>query len=361
MQVMGLLENIDRSRFAVSLCLFNRGLESMERDVAAYAEEVHFLDFRWRRFPVVFPKLVGYLRDGRFDVVHAHLAWADLIGRLAAWFAGVPVRVTTEHGKGLWKSPFQVMLEKGMNRITDMRICVSRDVLRIRNEREGTPGGKLVYIPNGVDCDAFAGIECAKEKVMAEFDWDPADPLVVSVGRIVEEKNYPLLVEAVALLKKRIPRARCVIAGDGGCRGEVESAIERFGLNDSVKLPGSRSDVAVLLCAADLFALSSIREGLPVSLLEAMAAGTPVVSTNVGGIPEAVTDGVSALLVPPGDSAALAFCMERVLSDDSLSRDLASEAIRTVRERFSIGSIASRVEGIYGKLLAEKKKVSCGM
>ncbi|HSG27261.1 MAG TPA: glycosyltransferase [Candidatus Krumholzibacterium sp.] len=355
-QVMGLLKNMDRDRYAVSLCLFGRGVESMEREAERYVEDVYYLGFKWRYSPVSFLKLVKFLQDGRFDVVHAHLAWADLIGRVAAWFAGVPVRITTEHGKGLWKSPFQVRIEKWMNRITDMRICVSRDIFRIRKEREGTPEEKLSYIPNGVDPEGFPG-ECPdlKSVIMKEFGWPPESPLVLSIGRIVEAKNYPLLVESIALLRGRVPGVRCLIAGEGRCAGEVAGAIARFGADGDVRLAGSRSDIARLLGAADIFVLSSDREGLPVTLLEAMASGTPVVATRVGGIPEAVASEKSALLVPPGDAQALAGAMERVLRDRDLAERLSSEAYGIVRERFSIRSVTRRVEKIYTSKYAEKR------
>ena len=297
-QVMGLLRNIDRSRFAVHLCLFGHGVSEMEEEASSLVEEIYYLDFRWRYLPVSFLKLVKYLQDGRFDVLHAHLAFADLIGRIVAWMAGVPIRITTEHGKGLWKSGFQVMIEQTMNRITDMRICVSRDILRIRKEREHTDGSKLAYIPNAVDTSSFGGARRSKADIMKEFGWDPAAPLVLSVGRVVEAKNYPLLVRAVSDLSRKIPEVKCLIAGDGRCRGEVETAITEDGLENTVRLAGSRNDIADLLGAADLFVLSSDREGLPVTLLEAMASETPIVSTDVGGISEAVSDRESALLVP---------------------------------------------------------------
>lgn len=150
-QVLGLIRNLDRPRFALSLCLFNDGHAEMQRIAAEHVELVYILGFRWRRFPVSFFRLVRYLRKGRFDIVHAHLAPADLVGRAAAWMAGVPVRVTTEHGKGLWKSGTRLLVERMLNGITDARICVSRDIMEIRRAREHTPEDKLVYIPNAVD------------------------------------------------------------------------------------------------------------------------------------------------------------------------------------------------------------------
>ncbi|MBU8922907.1 MAG: glycosyltransferase [Bacteroidales bacterium] len=356
-QVMGLLRNIDRSMFAVHLCLFGHGVVEMEEEASSLVEEIYYLDFRWRYLPVAFLKLVKYLQDGRFDVLHAHLAYADLIGRIAAWLAGVPVRITTEHGKGLWKSGFQVMIEQTMNRITDMRVCVSRDILRIRKEREHTDDSKLVYIPNAVNPSSFGNPRRNKTDIMEEFGWDPAAPLVLSIGRVVEAKNYPLLVRAVSVLSKKMPEVKCLIAGEGRCSSEVETAVGEAGLETTVCLAGSRNDIADLLGAADLFVLSSDREGLPVTLLEAMASGTPIVSTDVGGISEAVSDRESALLVPPGDASALAAAMEDVLSDSVLSARLTEKARGIVKARFSISSTSMEVQKIYEKLYREKRQI----
>lgn len=360
MQVLGLLRNLDRSRFAVSLCLFNRGDARMEDEAARHVDSIYYLGFRWRNLPVSFLRLVKYLQDGRFDVLHAHLAWADLIGRIAAWFAGVPVRVTTEHGKNLWKSKALLRLERSLNAITDAKVCVSRDIIDIRRRNEKTPEEKLLYIPNAVDPGEFTGRNGDKYRLMEEFGWSGDDPLVLSLGRVVEAKNYPLLVEAFEMLLRDFPRAKCVIAGDGPMREEVAARIKELGLAGSVALPGARRDTAELLAAADLFVLSSVREGLPVSLLEAMAAGTPVVTTDVGGVGDAVRDGENGLLVPSGDAAALAGAMRRILADPDLASAITAEASMTVVERFSMKSAADRLTGIYLELLGKKSPSRTG-
>ena len=354
-QVLNLIRKIDRSRFALSLCLFNEGHAEMEKTAAEHVESVFILNFRWRRFPVSFFRLVRYLRKGRFDVVHAHLAPADLVGRAAAWMAGVPVRVTTEHGKGLWKSGARLLVERMLNGITDARICVSRDIMEIRRAREHTPANKLVYIPNAVDPEQFGRPARGRDAVMAEFGWPAGDPLVLSVGRIVKEKDYPLLIEAFTAMAAKVPRARCIIAGDGDRMDEVRAVVKKNGMEDRIALPGTRNDVSDLLSAADLFVLSSEREGLPVSLLEAMAAGTAIVTTDVGGVGEAVIEGESALMVMHGDASALASAMERVLTDAVLREKLINNASRAVEERFSMNSAASTLGDLYERLVAKKE------
>ncbi len=355
-QVLGLLKNIDHDRFSLSLCLFNRGDPEMENEAAEYVDSIFYLGFRWRHFPFSFLRLVKYLQDGRFSVVHAHLEYAGLIGRMAGWFAGVPVRMTTEHGKNLWKSRPLLAIERLMNRVTDAKICVSRDIIEIRRRNEKTPEKKLIYIPNAVDPDLFRNNHPPREKLMTEFGWDDGDPLILSVGRVVEAKNYPLLVDAMVELGGKIPRARCLIVGDGDRRSEVEAKIDSLGAGDNIKMAGTRRDIADLLSAADIFALSSVREGLPVSILEAMAAGTPVVSTDVGGVGDAVTGEVNGLLVPSGDIKALAGAFERILSDRLFGEKLAVNGLETVEKRFSIRRAADRLGAIYTELVQSRSR-----
>ena len=357
-QVLNLLKNLDTESFSVSLCLLNRGDIEMENEARKYVDSVFFLGFRWRNFPWSFLKLVKYLQDGRFGVVHAHLQYANLIGRLAGWFAGVPVRMTTEHGMNLWKSKLLLAIERVMNRITDVKICVSHDIMEIRHRKEGTPDNKLFYIPNAVDPDLFGEDPDSKERIMAEFGWDDEDLLILSLGRVVEVKNYPLLVEAVVELNNKMPGVRCLIAGDGDRKKEVQAKIDDLGAGDNIKMAGERRDIAALLAAADLFALSSFREGLPVSILEAMAAGVPVVSTDVGGVGEAVTGGETGLLVPSGDAEAMASAFEQILTDTPLRMSLTNNASKTVNERFSMNSVAKKLGDIYVKLVREKENTT---
>jgi glycosyltransferase involved in cell wall biosynthesis len=262
--------------------------------------------------------------------------------------------VTTEHGRGLWKSGGRVLFERLLNGITDLRICVSRDILELRARREGTPRRKLEYLPNGVDIERFRSPVRSKQEIMAEMGWAGDDPLVVSIGRLVEEKNYPLLVESITHLMSSIPGVRCVIAGEGKRRSEVESQIERMDAGEHVRLVGTRSDVADLLHAADVFVLASMREGFPVSLIEAMACGKAIVATDVGGIPDAVVGGRNGILVRPGDAHALSEAISTLLVDRGLAGRLGQEALETAVEKFSLKHVVRRTKEIYFELYSRK-------
>lgn len=357
MQVLNQLRMLDHSTLQVSLCCLTPGDVQMENEARRYVDSVFLLGFRWRFLAGGLVRLVRYLRGGKFDVVHCHMPPADLLGRLAGWLAGVPVRLTTEHGRGLWKTWAYVALEKTMEKITDLRICVSRDILEIRARREGTPREKLEYLPNGVDLDAFKSPDRDKAGIMREFGWAPDDPLVLSLGRLVREKAYPLLVESIASVRSRVPAVRCIIAGEGGCRDEIISQIRNLCAGENVKLAGIRNDIPDLLHAADVFVLSSIREGFPVSLIEAMASAKAIAATHVGGIPDAIIDGENGILVPPEEAEALARAIEKLIRDKDLRMKLGEAALDTAARRFSLQHVAQRTGRIYLELYRRKTKV----
>jgi glycosyltransferase involved in cell wall biosynthesis len=354
-QVIDQLRVFDRSGVWISVCCLVPGNPEMESDARRYSDSFFQLGLRRRYLPFAMLRLVRYLKRGRFDVIHCHMPPADWMGRVAGWLAGVPVRITTEHGRGLWKSPLRVLLDRVLNRVTDLRICVSRDILEIRARRERTPKANLEYLPNGVDQEVFRAPARTREDVMGEFGWVPDDRLVVSVGRLVKEKNYTLLVEAVASLMRRDPGVRCVIAGEGPCRGEIDAHIADTDTPENIRLVGARKDIVDLLHAADVFVLSSLREGLPVSLIEAMASGRPIAATDVGGIPDAIENGENGILVPPADVRALSEAIWSLLSDRDFASKLGISAMRTAAEKFSLEHVVRRTKEVYFEIYNRKR------
>src|SRR5581483_4536398 len=255
-------------------------------------------------------ELVRLCRRERPDVVHANSSKAGVVGRIAAWLARVPVRIFTVHGWAFAQhqgraSTLYLWLDRLVRPVTTRFICVSEETRRAGIAARTCVAGRTVVIPNAVDVEATP---------RARLDGDP--PCVVSVGRLKAPKDFDGLVHALGCVT--VP-FRAEIIGDGPDRASVEAAIAAEGLS-SVELLGERNDVADRLAAADVFVLSSRSEGLPISVLEAMSAGLPVVANAAGGIPELVADGVTGLLAPVGDVAALGAALDRVLADAALRR-----------------------------------------
>lgn len=304
---------------------------------------VYHVPVRKRYLPFDLMRLAGFLRDMRCDVVHSHMFWANLYGAISASLARVPVLVTSEHGRNEWKGAWHRWAErKVISRVADRRLCVSEDILRCRRDVDGVPEKLLEVVPNGTQIPASA--------IGTEHD----DLVIGSVGRLVPAKDFPTLVRAVAILLARGYRFRTEIVGEGPERAAIEDAIDAAGVGGSVSLVGHQDRVSEWLSRWSLFVSSSVREGQPVALLEAMAHGLPCVATAVGGVPDTMRDGAEGLIVKPGDAEALAGAIASLIDDRSRRSQLATAARQRAIDDFSIDALARRCEAIYRQALTSK-------
>ena len=258
-------------------------------------------------------ELVRLCRRLRPDIVHAHSSKVGVLGRLAAWFAGVPVRVYTVHGwsfaayDGLAGRVY-LWLERLMRPLTTAVVCVAEATRRQGVAARACDEARTVVVHNAVEVKSF-GARAGSTGA----------PRVLSIGRLAYPKD---LVTLFAALGRLDADYRVSLVGDGPDAADVAAAVSSHGLSDRVELLGARENVSELLARADVFVLSSRSEGFPVSVLEAMAAGLPVVATAVGGVAEAVVDGETGILVAPADPEALAAALERLVEDVELRQRL---------------------------------------
>ena len=291
-------------------------------------------------------ELLRLLRRERPHIAHVNSAKAAALGRLAAWLTGVPIRIYTVHGwaflahRGLAAAGYR-WVERALRPLATVTVCVS--------ERERTEGlaaracneRTTVVIRNGVDPSG------------AQVDrTETSRPRLVMVGRLQAPKDPITLVRALAGLRTRDFEA--LLVGDGPDRPAVEEEIRRLGLGSAVRLLGERSDVAELLGTAHVFVLSTRSEGLPLSVLEAMAAGLPVIASRVGGVPELVVHGETGMLVPPGDPDALATAIEQLLEDPLHARRLGEAARARVAKHFDIAAVRQAHLDLYRRTLATR-------
>jgi glycosyltransferase involved in cell wall biosynthesis len=290
--------------------------------------------------PRALVELVALMRRERPDIVHANSSKAGVLGRIAAALARVPVRIFTAHAwafraeTGL-ASSFYRWADRLMAPLTTATICVSEGDLHAGIAAHTCRAGRTVVIPNAVDVAATP---------RAALGGDP--PTVIAVGRLAAPKDPVTLVRALA--RVTAPH-RALIVGDGPLRAAVEA--ELLERPAAVELAGERRDVPALLAAADVFVLASRSEGAPISILEAMAAGLPVIASDVGGVGELVVDGVTGFTVPPGDPGALAAALERVLSDAGVRHALGAAGRRRAEERFELGALRRAHLGLYEREL----------
>ena len=290
------------------------------------------------------------LRARRPDVFHAHLTWplACKFGLVGALLARVPAIVATVQLYVEFPLDASIFVQQrliiaGVGRY----IAVSHEVAQRVIRKLRWPARKIQVIRN---CVSATSLECATR--------DPIDrsgrPVVLTVARLDEQKGHRYLLEAAA----QVPEAQFVLAGDGPLRATLEAQARSLGVEDRVKFLGYRSDIADLLADCDVFVLPSLYEGLPLSILEAMSAGKPVIATHIGGTDEAVIAGETGLLVPPADSAALAAAIRSLLTDRPLAQRLATAGRARVAQEFSAAKMVQQVIAVYDELLAKHEVVN---
>jgi len=291
-----------------------------------------------------FVELYRLLRRHRPDLLHASSSKAGVIGRLAAVAARVPVRIFTVHGWAFSAhsgaaSVLYRWADRIAGRATTATICVSQreraDGLRARTCR----ADRTVVIPNAVDVDAYP-----------QSPLERAVPRLISVGRLAAPKDWSTLLSALTELDPET-FAELVIVGDGPERERVEHEVKMRSLG-RLRLLGERDDVPDLLSDADVFVLASRSEGLPLSVVEAMAAGLPVVASDVGGLHELVRNGETGVLVPPGDPAALADALRPLLVDRELRRRLGSAGRERAKALFDLSGFRRAHLELYRRKLA---------
>jgi glycosyltransferase involved in cell wall biosynthesis len=284
-------------------------------------------------------ELIRICRRVRPHVLHANSSKAGLLGRLAAWLARVPVRIFCAHGWAFATHPgksaaLYLWGDRFMRPLTTATICVAESERRRGVAARTCDADRTFVIHNGID---VAALPYSRH--------DAAVPNVISVGRLAAPKDFPTLVRALARVDEDLFRAS--IVGDGPDRDVVTTTIRETGLAERIDLLGERHDVAELLASSDLFALSSTSEAMPMSVLEAMAAGIPVIGAAVGGIPEVVEDGVTGILFAPGDVDALADALHRLLADAALRRQFGEAGRERARRVFDVSRFRSAHAALY--------------
>jgi glycosyltransferase involved in cell wall biosynthesis len=349
---------LDPSRFESVFCATRSvGKPTFENDLRAAGVTIMRLERRSRTDLAAWRPLFAYLRDG-VHVLHSHKfgsnVWGTVLGRLAR----VPVVIAHEQSWASARSsatgPFvrSAIDREVIARGADVFIAVSEADKRRMVEVEGIHPRRLRVIPNAVFAPVPSGHDVRGELGI------PADArVVVTVCQLRPEKAMEVLVEAAGLLRDRRPELRVLVAGEGAERERLESLIEELGLAETVLLLGTRQDVPDVLAAADVAVCCSDFEGTPLSVMEYMGAGLPVVATRVGGLPEVVEDGVQGILIEPRDPAGLADALARLLEHEPLRRRLGDAARIRQRTTFDLDAAVRRIEDLYDQLFLASGRV----
>lgn len=302
------------------------------------------------------------LRKLRPTVLHTYNLSA-IEYTVAARLAGVPVRVHAEHGREATdpdgKNLKHNLLRRLLIPFIDVYVPVSGDLQRWLKSAIGVPDKKNLLVNNGVDTTGFEPRNGSAAQAQAQPF--PADCFVIgTVGRIQEVKNHRALIDAflhlLALLPTEKDRLRLAIVGDGPLLPALREQIAAADIADLVWLPGARTDIAKIMRGFSVFALPSIAEGTPVTILEAMSTGLPVVATRVGGIPEVVLDGLTGAVVPPGDPKALATALAKYIRQPELAAQHGAAGRLRVEQKYSMTAMLAAYTQLYDGLCATKTK-----
>ena len=365
MQVLGLAEQFDPRLFPLAFgCMRRQGAIEREYGDRGWSISEYPIN-RFASFSAAWQvlRLAHDLRLRRPQVVHSYNFYANVFSVPAARMAGVPCVVASIRDMGVYLSPMQIRVQRWVCGLAD-RIVVNANAIRGWLIEDGYAAEKIHVIRNGARIPLFSP-DLARSSVRAELDIPATAKVVMMVSRINPQKGVEHLLEAVPEILARVPDAWFVIVGDVVLESSAQEAaytsflssrVRELGVGERVLFTGLRRDIPYLLAAADLSVLPSLSEGLPNSVIEAMAAGLPVVATKVGGIPELIQQGRSGLLVPPGNRAALVESVTTVLSNPFLSKRIGEAARLRIQSGFSFEKMFQETIALYRTVLAEKEQ-----
>lgn len=291
-------------------------------------------------------RLRRLLEEGRFDLVHAHIYASAAASALATPGTGVPL-VVTEHTEGAWQGRSAHLVSRLICRRARRMIAVSTPIRQRLIERDGVGPEKISLVPNAV---IPASDTLPSNPDVPPEGWHEGQ-LVGVVARLQPEKGIANFLKAAARVSSSCPEARFLVVGDGPLREALLRLADRLGLRERVRFLGHRADARALIGLLDVLAVPSLTEGTPLTVLEAMAAGVPIVASAVGGVPDQVRHGKEGLLVPPEDPVALGDALLGLLQDPGLARRLGEAGRRRSDSEFAHATMVQRIEGVYGAVL----------
>ncbi len=293
-----------------------------------------------------------FIQKGQFDIVHSHLPITGLVGRIVSRWHGVKGIVYTEHGSWTRLNKITRWATDLTLKMNDLTIAVSEDVAQSIPVRHRE---RVQTILNGIDCRSFNSTGNERQQIRKELGISENDFVIGKIANFLPVKQHETLIRAFAKFQRISPDSKLLLVGQyRGREDYIRQVAQEQGVTENVIITGPRTDIPRILHSLDIFAMSSRSEGLPVSLLEAMACALPVVCTKVGGIPAVVTDGIEGFLVPAGDADAMATKFDQLYLDRHLLKQMGEAGRRLVNEKYDIGLMVKKVEREYSNILQNR-------
>lgn len=351
---------LNYNKYDVSVCSLKK-----KGEIAAYLEkqgiEVYCLHMGgrerflgWLSSIIALIRLFPYLIRIRPTIIHSFLFRANILARIAGYLTGVPIVISSVRVMGGEKKYFHYV-EMITSFMVDHYVAVSESVLRHIIDKSRISNEKISVIYNGVNIKSQDDLH--EQNVKAPLTIENEDRILMTVGRLHEQKGHCYLIQAVSKVRKEFPKVKLLVAGEGEEENNLKKLVKSLDLTNEVIFAGLSSDIEGILPMAELFILPSLWEGLPNALLEAMAAGKPVVATNVGGIPEIVVHGETGILIPPRDPDALAIAIIDLLQNRLKAKDMGEAGRIRAGKRFSIYKMIEKTENLYQEFLKEKQLI----
>ncbi|MGB9715901.1 MAG: glycosyltransferase [Thermodesulfovibrionales bacterium] len=353
--ILSLLKEYNREIVSPLFCCFGKKGE-IGVEIEKLGIDCIFLDRpKYKRFSLsIIIDLYNLMKKKEINVVKTHNYYANLYGRLSALMAGVPVKIASVqidyHRKD--KSIIRRIVNNLLSKITDKVVAISESVKMDILKYDHVPEDKVTVIYNGIDGDRFSGIE--KNLIRSELGISPETLVIGTVGRLVFQKGHQYLLEAISKLKGRIPRLMLLIVGDGRLKDELKDYAKALNISQDVLFLGNRRDIPEILSAIDIFVFPSLWEGLGMALIEAMAAGKPIIATDIPPIREIVNSEKVGILVPPKNSNAIADSIEFLFHNKNFAENLSNAARERVFTTFHIKTTARQYTELFENILRSK-------
>lgn len=337
--MLEIARSLPAEEFDVSVLVVRDGPLRGDLDAAGLSVEVVGGDFDWR-WPQVVMKMARHMREAAPDIVHTHLIGSDIVGGLAARLANVPVILSTQHDT-IARQAVYGMFRRYSSRWLSAVVPVAPSMIDYCRRELHIPDERIHPIENAVDASRFRSGPAPRHQ-----------PLTFGcIGRLVPLKGHDVVVRALAHVRKTIPDARLLLAGDGPERARLGALSEELRLGDAVSFLGAVEDIPAFLDGVDIFVHPSLQEGLPLAILEAMAASKPIVASNLAAVSQATDDDRCGRLFPAGDSEACAAEMLMLAADEPLAGRLAASARERAQSHYSPRQMGERYAALYQLLL----------
>lgn len=335
--VSDLVSNIDRERFNPLVVCINSigqiGEELQKKDIAVIKLP--------RMLPLVsylFPyQLVKIIRQFKADVIHVHSGCWHKVAIAGRW-CGVRKIIYTDHGRFFPDLKKVIFLDRVASVVTERIVAVSQNLGEYMTNVVGIPKPQMSVIINGIDVERFRSSRISPRGGRCSLG---------IIARLEPVKDIPTLLQSMKLVLQRYPDVSLIVVGEGGEKEYLLEVANRLGISESVDFLGCRRDIPLVLKDIDIFVLSSLSEGTSITLLEAMAAGKPVVVTNVGGNPAIVADGINGFLVPPREPETMANALVRLIEDSSLRTKMGEANTKKVSDSYSVLAMTEQYQRLY--------------